>query len=191
MAWPSFRRACANLVTKPKSKRGVLLVERWILAALRKRTFFSLADLNQAIAELLDRLNQRPFRKLEGSRAAAVSTNSIVRPCVLCPPNPTRFAEWKKARVNIDYHVEIEHHYYSVPYALVHRELDVRYTAMTVEIFHGGQRVASHARSYKSRWLYHHQCPSAQIPSTLPGMDARASGPLGVHHRSLHRRSRR
>jgi transposase len=133
---------------KAKVEAGVLLVERWILAALRKRRFFSLADLNQAIAELLDRLNQRPFRKLEGNRAERFQ--KIDRPALR--PLPTQaytFAQWKKARVHIDYHVEIEGHYYSAPYSLLHRVLDVRYTALTIEIFHRGQRVASHARSYK------------------------------------------
>ncbi len=131
---------------KAKVEAGVLLVERWILAALRKRTFFSLAGLNQAIAELLDRLNHRPFRKLEGNRAERFA--KIDRPALRpLPAEAYSFAEWKKARVNIDYHIEIERHYYSVPYALLHRELDVRYTAMTVEIFHRGQRIASHARS--------------------------------------------
>ena len=133
---------------KAKVEAGVLVVERWILAALRKRTFFSLANLNQAIAELLERLNHRPFRKLEGNRAERFT--KIDRPALRpLPAEAYQFAEWKKARVNIDYHVEIERHYYSVPYALVHRDLDVRYTAMTVEIFHHGQRIASHARSYK------------------------------------------
>jgi transposase len=139
-------------VRKPRDKAkvegGVLLVERWILAALRKRTFFSLADLNAAIAELLERLNNRPFRKLEGNRAERFT--KIDRPALRSlPAEAYQFAEWKKARVHIDYHIDIEGHYYSVPYALLHRQLDARYTAMTVEIFHRGQRVASHARSYK------------------------------------------
>lgn len=134
---------------KAKVEAGVLVVERWILAALRKRKFFSLAALNQAIAELLDRLNHRPFRKLLGNRSERFA--KIDRPALR--PLPTEaysFAEWKKARVHIDYHIEVEDHYYSVPYSLLHRELDVRYTAMTVEIFHRGQRVASHVRSYKN-----------------------------------------
>jgi transposase len=131
---------------KSKVEAGVLLVERWILAALRRRTFLSLAELNQAITELLDRLNHRPFRKLEGNRADCFER--IDRPALRpLPAEAYSFAEWKKARVNIDYHIEIERHYYSVPYALVHHELDVRHSAMTVEIFHKGQRVASHARS--------------------------------------------
>jgi transposase len=133
---------------KAKVEAGVLVVERWILAALRKRRFFSLAALNQAIAELLERLNHRPFRKLEGSRATLFE--KLDRPALRpLPAEPYVFAQWKKARVHIDYHVEIEDHYYSAPYALRHHELDVRYTAMTVEIFHRGHRVASHARSYK------------------------------------------
>jgi len=140
-------------VRKPRDKAkvegGVLVVERWILAALRKRRFFSLAALNEAISELLERLNHRPFRKLEGSRATRFE--KLDRPALRpLPAERYVFSQWKKARVHIDYHVEIEEHYYSVPYALLHRELDVRYTAMTVEIFHRGQRVASHARSYKN-----------------------------------------
>jgi len=133
---------------KAKVEAGVLLVERWILAALRKRRFFSLAELNQAITELLDRLNHHRFRKLEGNRSERFAT--IDRPALRpLPAEAYTFAEWKKVRVNIDYHIEIERHYYSVPYTLLHRELDVRYTAMTVEIFHRGQRIASHARSSK------------------------------------------
>ena len=133
---------------KAKVEAGVLVVERWILAALRHRRFFSLATLNQAIAELLERLNHRPFRKLEGSRATRFE--KLDRPALRpLPLEPYIFAQWKKARVHIDYHVEVEGHFYSAPYALLHREVDVRYTAMTVEIFHGGRRVASHARSYK------------------------------------------
>ena len=133
---------------KAKVEAGVLLVERWILAVLRKRVFFSLADLNQAIAELLDRLNQKPFRKRDGSRAEWFL--KLDRPALRpLPAEPYHFAEWKKARVNIDYHIEIGRHYYSVPYSLVHRKVEARYTAMIVEIFHGGQRVATHARSYK------------------------------------------
>jgi transposase len=139
-------------VRKPRDKAkvegGVLLVERWILAALRKRTFFSLANLNEAITPLLDRLNQHRFRKLDGTRASRFE--QLDRPALRAlPVEPYAFAEWQKARVNIDYHLEIDRHYYSAPHQLIHRQLDVRFTAMTVEIFHGGERVASHARSYK------------------------------------------
>ena len=122
------------------------VVERWILAALRNRTFFSLAELNAAIAKLLERLNNRPFRKLPGSRRELFE--QLDRPALRpLPAERYVFAEWKKARVNIDYHVEVDRHYYSVPHALVGRQLDVRLTATTVECLHRGQRVASHVRS--------------------------------------------
>ena len=131
---------------KAKAEVGVQVVERWILAALRHRTFFSLAELNAAIAKLLERLNNRPFRKLPGSRRELFE--QLDRPALRpLPAERYVFAEWKKARVNIDYHVEVAHHYYSVPHALIRRQLDVRLTATTVECFHRGQRVASHARS--------------------------------------------
>lgn len=137
-------------VRKPKDKAkaegGVLLVERWILAALRNRTFFSLRELNQAISELLERLNQRAFKKLPGSRLALFET--IDKPALMpLPAAPYEFAQWKKVRVHIDYHVEVDGHYYSVPHNLVKRQLDVRYSATTVECFHQGQRIASHVRS--------------------------------------------
>ena len=140
----------------------MLVVERWILAALRKRRFFSLAALNEAIAELLERLNHRSFRKLEGSRATRFE--KLDRPALRpLPSEPYIFAQWKKARVHIDYHVEVEGHFYSAPYALVHHEVDVRYTATTVEIFHRGHRVASHARSSKAG---HHTTSSAHRPKS-------------------------
>lgn len=134
-------------VGKPKDKAkveaGVLVVERWILAALRNRTFFSLKELNEAIRELLEKLNHRSFKKLEGSRKSWFET---IERQALKPLPLTRYvlAEWKKARVNIDYHVELEGHYYSVPYSLVHEEVELRYTSTTVEIFFCGKRIASH-----------------------------------------------
>jgi transposase len=132
---------------KAKVEVGVQVVERWILAALRQRTFFSLTELNQAIAELLQRLNHRPFKKLPGSRRTAFE--AIDRPALRpLPAEPYVFAEWKKVRVHIDYHVEVDGHYYSVPYQLVNRQLDVRFSAHTVECLHQGQRVASHVRSH-------------------------------------------
>jgi transposase len=99
---------------KAKAEAGVQIVQRWVLAALRKRRFFSLADLNEAIAELMVRLNQRPFRKMPGSRADLYQ--SIDRPALQpLPVQPFVFAEWKKARVNLDYHIELGGHYYSAP----------------------------------------------------------------------------
>ncbi len=136
-------------VRKPKDKakveNAVLIVERWILAALRNRKFFSIAELNEAIKELLVKLNQRRFKKLDGSRESVFLTleKPALRPL---PERPYEFARWKKARVNMDYHIEIEGHYYSAPYGLAHQEVDVRYTARTVEIFHHSRRIASHAK---------------------------------------------
>ena len=122
------------------------VVQRWVLAALRKRQFFSLAELNEAIGELTGKLNRRPFRKLPGTREELYRSIDlpVLRPL---PAQPYVFAEWKRARVNIDYHVELEHHYYSVPYQLVGKEVHLRYTGTTVEILYQGKRVASHARS--------------------------------------------
>ena len=116
---------------------------------MRKRQFFSLAELNEAILELLHRLNQRPFRKLAGSRTELYQ--SIDRPALQSLPlHAFVFAEWKKARVNLDYHIELDGHYYSTPYQLVGKEVDVRSTSGTVEIFYQGKRVASHMRSSKA-----------------------------------------
>ena len=133
---------------KAKAEAGVQLVERWILARLRDRTFFSLTELNEAIAELLDELNDRPFQKMEGSRRSHFEEvdRPVLRPL---PPEPYVFATWKKARVHIDYHVEIDGHYYSVPYRHVRQEVDVRLTDSTVEVFLQGQRIASHVRSFR------------------------------------------
>jgi len=133
---------------KAKAEAGVLLVERWILAALRNRTFFSLQEVNREIARLLERLNARPFKKLPGSRRELFE--QLDRPALRpLPAQPYEFAEWKKVRVNIDYHVEIDGHYYSVPYQLLKTTLEARYSERTVECFHKGQRVASHVRSHR------------------------------------------
>lgn len=131
---------------KAKVEVGVQVVERWILARLRHHRFFSLGELNAAITELRDALNDRPFKKLPGNRRAAFERIDApaLRPL---PTVPYEYAQWKIARVHIDYHVEIDHHYYSVPHALVKRAVEVRFTAAVVECFHGGQRVASHVRS--------------------------------------------
>jgi transposase len=125
---------------------GVLLVERWILAALRHRRFHSLTDLNTAIAELLDRLNERSFRKREGSRRSLFESLDKAALRAL-PAERYEFGVWRTARVNIDYHIEFERHYYSVPYQLTGEAVEVHATAATIEIFHRGARVASHLRS--------------------------------------------
>jgi transposase len=133
---------------KAKAEAGVQVAQRWIVAALRHRKFFDLGELNVAIAELCDRLNRRPFRKRpEVSRTTLFE--QLDRPALRpLPVERYVIAHWKKVRANIDYHVEVEQHYYSVPYQLVGQELEARYTSNTVEVFHRGTRVASHARGF-------------------------------------------
>jgi transposase len=138
-------------VAKPRDKAkvesGVLQVERWVLAPLRHRTFFSLAELNEAIRVQLEFLNNRPFEKLQATRKSLYDT--LEKPVLKSLPiHRFVFAEWKTARVNIDYHIEVDRHYYSVPYQLIHEKVEVRLTGTTVEIFLKGRRVASHLRSY-------------------------------------------
>ncbi len=139
-------------VRKPKDKSkaevGVQIVERWILARLRNQTFFSLAEANTAISKLLIDLNNRPFKKLPGSRLEAFDSldRPVLRPL---PIEPYEFAQWKKVRVNIDYHVEIEGHYYSVPHQLSGQQLDARISAYCIECFQQRKRVSSHVRSFE------------------------------------------
>lgn len=131
---------------KAKVESAVQVTQRWILARLRNRTFFSLAELNSAIRELLEDLNTRRFRKLPGTRRSQYE--ALDRPALLpLPAERYELAEWRKVRVNLDYHVEVEGHYYSVPYQLCRLELEARLTARVVECFHKGRRVASHVRS--------------------------------------------
>ena len=133
---------------KAKVEVAVQIAQRWILARLRNETFFSLAALNVRIAELLEDLNERTMRIYGTSRRALFER--LDRPALRpLPSERFVFADWKRCRVNIDYHVEVDHHYYSAPQALIHQELEARYSQMTVELFHHGQRVASHRRSYE------------------------------------------
>lgn len=143
---------CALLparVRKPKDKakveKGVQDVERRILAALRHNTFFHLDELNEAIKWRLVQYNERPFQKLDGCRRSIFEQldKPALRPL---PAQPYEYAEWKKARVNIDYHVSVDGAYYSVPYQLVNQSIDVRVTLTCVEFFHKSKRVASHLR---------------------------------------------
>jgi transposase len=133
---------------KAKVESAVLLAERWILAALRNHTFFSLSELNKAIAQKLKELNDRPMQKLNSSRRELFE--KLDKPALKpLPLRPYEYAEWRKARVNIDYHVEVLLHFYSVPYQLIKQQLDVRITATTLEVFFKNKRVASHLRSHK------------------------------------------
>lgn len=132
---------------KAKVEVGVQVVQRWILARLRHRRFFSLGELNEAIAELLIRLNARPFRKLPGCRQSLFET--LERPALKPMPSERyEFCLWKKATVGIDYHVEYDRHYYSVPYEHARQKVEIRATAGAIEVFLGGRRVATHTRSY-------------------------------------------
>jgi transposase len=134
---------------KAKAEVGVQVVQRWIVAALRKHKFFSLDEANQAITELLTKLNQRPFRKREGSRASLFA--QLDKPALKpLPGTDFEFGKWKTTRVDLNYHIEVERHSYSVPHALVHQEVDVRTTAATVEVFCRGVRVTSHVLSAES-----------------------------------------
>lgn len=135
---------------KAKVEVGVQIVQRWILARLRDRRFFGLAQVNIAIGELLDDLNTRAFRKLLGCRREAFDR---LDRAALSPLPLTAFelAQWKTCKANIDYHVEVDAHYYSVPNALVRQQLDVRLTARSIECFIRGKRVAVHVRSYQAR----------------------------------------
>lgn len=133
---------------KAKVENAVLVVERWILAKLRHHTFVGLASLNTAIKALLEDLNHRSFKKLPGTRRSQFE--AIDKPAL--KPLPLRayeMATFLNARVHLDYHIEIDHHYYSVPYQLVKELLQIRLTPSTVECFHQGQRIASHIRSYR------------------------------------------
>jgi transposase len=136
---------------KAKAEVGVQIVERWILARLRHHSFFSLAELNAAIAELLPALNERPFQGRTESRRDLFE--AIDRPALRpLPSEPYDYAEWRKAKPGIDYHIAIEKRLYSVPHNLIGQTLDVRLTATTVEVLHKGQRVASHARHGQGRY---------------------------------------
>jgi transposase len=133
---------------KAKVEAGVLVAQRWILARLRHETFFSLEELNERIAELLEDLNNRRMRVYGASRRELFER--LDRPALKAlPATPFEYCEWKKVRLNIDYHAEVDHHYYSAPHPLVHEELEARFTATTLELLHRGERVASHLRSYR------------------------------------------
>jgi transposase len=133
---------------KAKVESGVQVAERWILARLRNETFFSLEELNERIAELLGILNRKVMRDYRASRKELFERSD--RPALQSlPERPFVFGTWKTAKVSIDYHVAVEHHYYSVPHPLIGEEMDVRVSATTVEIFLRGRRITSHRRSFE------------------------------------------
>jgi transposase len=131
---------------KAKVEVAVQVVERWVLARLRHRRFFSLGELNVAIRELNDELNERNMRRIGCSRRALFE--AIERPALLeLPAEPFEYAEWKRCRSGLDYHIEVYGHWYSVPYRLIREVVEARITDRTVEIFHRGVRVAVHGRN--------------------------------------------
>jgi len=132
---------------KAKAENAVLQAQRWILAVLRNRTFYSLQELNEAIAALLARLNEKVMRGYGKSRSQLFE--ELDRPVLKAlPVTPYEWAEWKKVRLGIDYHVRFDDHFYSAPYQLVKEDLWLRASAQTIEIFFKGKRVTSHARSF-------------------------------------------
>ena len=135
---------------KPKDKAkvevGVQVAQRWILACLRNRTFYSLREMNDAIGPLREKLNNRQMRKLNRSRKELFET--LDKPAALALVGQRyEYADWHQARVNIDYHIEIGKHWYSVPYQLIHEQVDVRISGHTVEVFYKNKRITSHART--------------------------------------------
>lgn len=139
-------------VRKPKDKSkvevGVQGIQRRILAPLRHHTFFSVADINRAIAPLLEAYNKRPFQDLPGSRLSQFL--EVDKPALR--PLPTeryQYADWKQVRVNIDYHVAFEKHFYSVPHTYIKDVITLRVTTTTVECYYQNQRIASHVRSFR------------------------------------------
>jgi transposase len=144
----------AVLPTRPRRPRDkakvegcVLIVERWLFGRLRNRVFHSLAEVNAAIGELLQRLNEeRPIRRLRVTRRQLLE--ELDRPALKpLPIEPYVFAEWRLRRVGIDYHVDVDNHYYSVPHSFARAEVEVRLTVRTVEVFARGERIATHVRS--------------------------------------------
>ncbi len=132
---------------KAKAEVAVQIAQRWILARLRNQTFFSLMELNRRVAELLEDMNARPMKKLGGATRRELYERYDQPALRALPTERYEIAEWKEATVNLDYHVEYEKHWYSVPYELARESVWVRATATTVEVFSVGERVASHARS--------------------------------------------
>ena len=181
-------------VRKPRDKAkvevAVLVVERWILARLRHRRFFSLAELNEAIAELVADLNARPMRRLGVSRRDLFL--ELDRPALKpLPAAAYEYAEWRLRRVSLDYHVDIDGHYYSVPYRLIRGQVEARLTARTVELFHKGERVAVHLRGVGRGRAHHRARAHAERAPPACRVDDRADREHGSRHRPEHRQAHR
>ena len=173
---------------KAKVEVAVQIATRFIIAKLRNRQFFSLSALNVAIAELVAQINNRVSRHLGASRRALfedMERSALKR----LPSEPYVFAEWKECRVGLDYHVEIDKHYYSVPHQLLREKVWARITARTIEVFHRGQRVAAHVRSSANR---KHTTVREHMPSShrryadwTPERLKRQAGEVGRHTAAL------
>jgi transposase len=148
---------------KAKVEAAVLIVERWLLGRLRHRRFYSLAELNAAIVDLLRQLNEvRAIRRLGVTHRALLE--ELDRPHLKgLPTEPYSVAEWRRRRVGVDYHVLVEAHFYSVPYRFARREVEVRLTPRTVEVFIKGERIAVHLRASGN---HHHTTVADHMPSS-------------------------
>jgi len=148
---------------KAKVEKAVQDIERWVLAPLRDRIFYSVAEVNEAIKPLLTALNGRSMRDYGESPRSRFERfeRAALRPL---PQHTFAYGEWKTAKVNLDYHVAIEHRYYSVPYQLVGEEVWIRHSERTVEIFHNNARVAMHVRSTASALAHSHRTDPAHMP---------------------------
>lgn len=149
---------------KSKAENGVKLAKRWILFRLRNEKFYSLNDLNMAIGILLKEFNKRIMKKFQKSRKELFEL--LDKPHALkLPDSPYDFAEWKKAKVQFNYHVSYDLHNYSVPYTFIHKEVDMKATSTLIEIYCNGQRICSHIRSSKAHGyttVVEHMPPSHQ-----------------------------
>jgi transposase len=173
---------------KAKVEAGVRFAQTYILGRLRAQTFFSLAECNEAIALVMQRMNERPMRHLGLSRRELF--DKIERDALIAlPAQDWEFAEWRRARVNLDYHIEVHDFLYSVPHALIRAEVEVRVTARAIEVFHRGQRVAVHERRYMGR---KHGTNPEHMPSShrryaewTPERFRRWAGEIGPNTESL------
>lgn len=146
---------------KAKVENAVGCIERQILAPLRHATFTSIAEIKAAVKPRLTAFNQQRFQKMKTSRLELF--NTLDKPALMpLPPEVYQYAEWKKAKVNIDYHFVFDEHYYSVPYQYIHHSIEIRADGKTVECFYQGQRIAVHTRSKKR---YQHTTLAEHMPS--------------------------
>jgi len=169
---------------KPSVESAVNQVERWVLAPLRHRRFLSLDEANAAIGEQVEAFNDRKFSPpREGTRRSLFEAieRAALKPL---PAEPFVIGQWLIAKVNIDYHIVADRHFYSVPFRLLHRKLDVFLTATAVTVFADGERVASHVRSYipdKHTTLPEHMPPEHQaIARRTPDRLRQDATALGV-----------